>query len=162
MNSPPGPTYVTSLEEVSWGAVLVAITLALHGIGMLATLIACARFRHRFDERASFLMGLCTLILASWMIIIVHLVEVVVWASFFLWKGAMPNASLSFYFSLMDYTTVGSNFNLPLRWRLLEGMIAIAGLMTFAWSTGVLFTLAQGFQDRQLRRLQERHLNKKP
>jgi hypothetical protein len=29
-------------------------------------------------------------------------------------------------------------------------MIPIDGLMTFAWSTGVLFTLAQEFQSRQL------------
>ena len=40
--------------------------------------------------------------------------------------------------------------NLPLGWRLLEGMLPMAGLMTFAWSTGVLFTLAQDFQSTQL------------
>jgi hypothetical protein len=31
-------------------------------------------------------------------------------------------------------------------------MIAISGLMTFAWSTGVLFALAQEFQTRELHR----------
>jgi hypothetical protein len=35
-------------------------------------------------------------------------------------------------------------------------MIAVAGLMTFAWSTGVLLTLAQTFQDQQLELLKER------
>ena len=50
----------------------------------------------------------------------------------------------------MDYTTLGSSYNLKLRWRLPEGMIAIAGLLTFAWSTGVMLTLAQEFQDKQL------------
>ena len=39
---------------------------------------------------------------------------------------------------------------LPANWRLLEGMIAISGLMTFAWSTGVLFALAQEYQARVL------------
>jgi hypothetical protein len=28
-------------------------------------------------------------------------------------------------------------------------MIATAGMLAFAWSTGVLFTLAKAFQDRQ-------------
>ena len=84
------------------------------------------------------------------MIVLVHLVELLVWAAFFLWQDAMPNASSSYYFALMHYTTVGSSFNLPLRWRLLDGMLPIAGLMTFAWSTGVLFTLAQEFQIAQL------------
>jgi hypothetical protein len=100
------------------------------------------------------------------MIIIIHLLEVLVWAGFFLWKGAMPNASLAYYFSLNEYTTVGSNFNLPLRWRLLEGMIATAGLLTFAWSTGVLLTLAQDFQERELQllklRRQKRNSDSRP
>jgi hypothetical protein len=43
----------------------------------------------------------------------------------------------------MQYVTVGSNLRLPEHWRLLEGMIAFAGLITFAWSTGVLFAMAQ-------------------
>jgi hypothetical protein len=50
-----------------------------------------------------------------------------------------------------QYTTVGSSLNLPKDWRLLEFMIASAGLLGFAWSTGVLMTLAQEFQDQQLR-----------
>jgi hypothetical protein len=29
-------------------------------------------------------------------------------------------------------------------------MLAMVGLMTFAWSTGVLLTLADGFQKRQI------------
>ena len=35
-------------------------------------------------------------------------------------------------------------------------MIAIAGLMTFAWSTGVLLTVPQEFQDREMRALRKR------
>ena len=134
-----------------WGITLVAVTMAIHGCGMLATLFA--RPRHQAcDGRPSvaFLRGGAVLILASWMIVLVHLVELLVWAGFFVWQDAMPNASTSYYFALMQYTTVGSSFNLPLRWRLLDGMLPIAGLMTFAWSTGVLFTLAQEFQSAQL------------
>jgi hypothetical protein len=64
----------------------------------------------------------------------------------------MPNASMAYYLALLDYTTLGCEYDLPVKWRLLEGMIAISGLMTFAWSTGVLFALAQEFQGRELRR----------
>jgi hypothetical protein len=62
----------------------------------------------------------------------------------------MPSSSVAYYFTVMEYTTVGSQYNLPLRWRLLEGMVAMAGLLCFAWSTGVLFTLAQEFQQKQM------------
>ena len=157
--SPEDLQYVTSFEEIIWGGMLTAITLATHGLGMLWTVRISDKLKRWSAGRQSFAVGMGIIVLASWMIIVVHLIEVVVWAGFFLWKGAMPSSSLSFYFALMDYTTLGSNFDLPLRWRLLEGMIAIAGLMTFAWSTGVLLTLAQEFQDQQLRlaRHREKH-----
>lgn len=142
--------YVTSLEEILWGISLLAITMAIHGCGMLATLFTSHVLEQRTKGSHSFVRGSGILIVASWMIVLVHLIEVLVWAAFFLWQDAMPNASTSYYFALMQYTTVGSSFNLPPRWRLLDGMLPIAGLMTFAWSTGVLFTLAQEFQRKQL------------
>jgi hypothetical protein len=101
------------------------------------------------------------LIVASWIIVLVHLAELLVWAAFLLWTGAMPSASTAYYFALMQYTTVGSSLNLPPEWRLLEGMLPIAGLMTFAWSTGVLFTLAQEFQSTQLSLIHNRRAARK-
>jgi len=150
------PLYVTSLEEVFWGGTLVAITMAMHGFGMLTVLRANNALKHWFETKKNLMSGLVPVILASWMIMLVHLTEVIVWAAFFLWKGAFPNHSVAYYFSLNEYTTVGSNYSLPQNWRLLEGMIATAGLLTFAWSTGVLLTLAQDFQDQQMRLLKER------
>ena len=142
--------YVTSLEEVLWGTALVASTMALHGCGMLATLAASHAMGHGSAQRLSFQRGGAILILASWMIVLIHLAELLVWAVFFLWQGAMPDPSTAYYFALTQYTTVGSSWSLPPRLRLFEGMLPIAGLMAFAWSTGVLFSLAQEFQATQL------------
>ncbi|HTN48214.1 MAG TPA: hypothetical protein VMK32_02165 [Burkholderiaceae bacterium] len=143
-------SYVTSLEEILWGITLVAITMAIHGCGMLATLFASHALKQGGERPISFFRGGAVLIVASWMIVLIHLTELLVWAAFFLWQRAMPSPSAAYYFALMQYTTVGSSFSLPLRFRLLDGMLPIAGLMTFAWSTGVLFTLAQEFQSTQL------------
>jgi multisubunit Na+/H+ antiporter MnhG subunit len=157
MNPPlPEPLYVTSFEEIIWGGTLIAITMAMHGFGMLAVLRVDFALKNWMATKKSLIAGLFPVILASWMIMLVHLTEVIVWAAFFLWKGAFPNHSIAYYFSLNEYTTVGSNFNLPLRWRLLEGMIATAGLLTFAWSTGILLTLAQEFQDQRMQVLKQR------
>jgi hypothetical protein len=87
----------------------------------------------------------------------------VIWAAFFyFWTGGMPNASTAYYYALLQYTTLGSSLNLPLHWRLLEGLIAIAGVLTFAWSIGVLLTLAQSFQEQQLLALQHRRERHRP
>ena len=156
MNAPiTQPTYVTSLEEMLWGIILVAITLIMHAYGMLLTINCSDDFKAKFGQR-SFVAGLSNLILASWLIMFVHVLEVLMWSAFFQWKHCFQNFSTATYFSFLEYTTVGSAFNLPLKWRLLEGMVATAGLLGFAWSTGVLYSLAQEFQEQQVLRRKER------
>ncbi|MEI6782810.1 MAG: hypothetical protein WCQ21_18025 [Verrucomicrobiota bacterium] len=169
MNTPVLPNYAISLEEIFWGGILVAVTMAMHGFGMLSVLSANGALKQRFERTPSFIAGLSVLVFTSWMILAVHLIEVFAWAGFFLWSnavntttGASANASLCYYFALMDYTCLGCNYNLHQRWRLLEGMIAMVGLLTFAWSTGVLMTLAQDFQDQQLLLLKQKRDKRNP
>jgi uncharacterized membrane protein len=145
------PPYVIKLGELVWGLGLLAITTAIHGIGMLWTLRVSGAFAHRFRNAQTFAPALGRVVLATWMITSVHLVEVFVWAWFFIWKDAVANRANAYYVALMNYTTLGCEYDLVPDWRLLEGMTGIAGLMTFAWSTGVLMTLAQNFQDSALK-----------
>jgi len=163
-DSIPTPTYVTSLEEILWGICLVAVTLVIHAFGMVMTLRVNGALQPKVAQVRSFIPDVGLLILSSWMIILVHLFEVLVWALFIYWKQAIPNlnTSVAYYFSLNEYTTVGSNYTLVFKWRLLEGMLATAGLLAFAWSTGILLTLAQGFQDRQMQFLRDRHNRRHP
>lgn len=144
------PAYVIRLGELLWGLMLLAVTTGIHGIGMLWTLRVTGAYARRFRNAESFAPSLGRVVLATWMITSVHLVEVFLWAVFLVWKDAVPRGN-AYYVALMNYTTLGSEFDLAPRWRLLEGMTGIAGLMTFAWSTGVLMTLAQNFQDRALK-----------
>ena len=145
--------HVTSLEEVAWGLALVAMTMIIHAVAMPGTIAVCEIVRRRYADSTRFVSGVRVLLVASFLIVIAHLVEVAGWAAFFDLRGAFPTASSSYYYALLQYTTVGSDLSLPDRWRLLGGMIAIAGALSFAWSTAVLLTLAQRFQDEQLRRL---------
>jgi preprotein translocase subunit SecY len=92
--------------------------------------------------------GLIPIMFASCLILLIHMIEVVIWAIFFYWKGAFPNVSIAYYFALNEYTTVGSKFNLPIQLRLLEGIISCAGLLAFALSTGILFRLATSFLEK--------------
>ena len=156
MKPPVDPElYVTSFREFMWGAGLVALTMGFHALGMLAVLRFDNRFKARFERKPSFFAGLSNLILAGWLLVSVHLIEVMMWAAFFEWKGCFPNFSVANYFSLNEYTTLGSELHLPHDWRMLEGMIATAGMLAFAWSTGVLLTMARGFQEQQLKRFED-------
>jgi len=139
--------YAVSLDEVLWGGLLLAITMVIHGAGMVLTLRANHALRQRFDRYRSFLLGLGVLIVAAWMIILCDLVEIFAWAGFYVLSGAMQNPSSAYYYALVNYCTLNSGY-LPQHWRLLEGMLGMAGLLTFAWSTGIMVTLAQRFQER--------------
>lgn len=144
-------TYSTRGEELAWGLVLLAFTLVIHGFGMALTLHFTNGVKQRFGRAEHVMSGIATLILGSWMIVAVHIAEIAMWAGFFQWQECFANWSTAIYFTGLEYTTVGSSLNLPRHWRLLEIMVASAGLMGFAWSTGVLMTLAQDFQNEQLR-----------
>src|SRR5882757_1013103 len=129
------PVYVISFEEVFWGALLVAITMAIHVFGMLMVLRINFYLKSKLDKKTGLIAGVVPIMFASCIILLIHLIEVLVWAAFFYWKGAFANVSIAYYFALNEYTTVGSKFNLPLQLRLLEGIISSAGLLAFALST---------------------------
>jgi hypothetical protein len=144
-------TYVISLEEGMWGSLLVAITMVIHGTGMFWILRITDALKEMFAPLESFLGGLAIVILSSLLIIFTNVFEVIVWASFFVLQDAQPNHSVAMYNALLNYTTLQADY-LPKRWHLLEALLGMAGLLTVAWSTGILYMLAQDFQDTQLRK----------
>jgi len=138
--------YVMRLDEVMWGCLLLAVTIIIHGVGLFYTtrmggalLFRIKKLRHG--------IGLAVVLMMVWIIVVLHLIEVGVWAGFFTWKDAQPNAFSAFYNALVNYTTLGAGY-LPLRWRLLEGMLGMAGLLSFAFSTSVLVAVAQQIMQR--------------
>jgi hypothetical protein len=133
--------YVIRLDEVLWGCLLLAITLVIHGAGMLRIVRVGTRL---LVPAKSALPGFrsAVLIFIVLAIVVLHLVEVEIWAAFFTWKDAQPNPSSAFYNALVNYTALGAGY-LPIRWRLLEGMLGMAGLLCFAFSTSALLAFAQ-------------------
>ena len=142
--------YVIKLDEVMWGGLLVAITMAIHGTGMFTILRITDSLKERHAPMESFVGGLGLVIFASLLIIMTNIIEVMVWTVFFFVQGAQTNHSVAFYNALLNYTTLQAGY-LPQRWHLLEPLLGMAGLLTVAWSTGILYMLAQDFQNNQLR-----------
>jgi hypothetical protein len=147
--------YAVGVDEIVWGGILLAVTLVIHGGGMFQTLRLNAALLDRTRGSRPRYVSMGIVILAAWMIVLCSLLEVMLWALFFYWKGAQPNVSSAFYHGLLNYTTIQGSY-LPIRWRLLEGMLAIGGLLTFAWSTSILFSVAQGLTTEALRERRKR------
>ena len=142
--------FVIKLDEIMWGGLLVAVTMAIHGTGMFSILRLVDAIKERYAPLESFAGGLGLVILASLLIVITNIIEVMVWTVFFFLQGAQTNHHRAFYNAMLNYTTLQAGY-LPQRWHLLEPLLGMAGLLTVAWSTGILYMLAQDFQDTQMR-----------
>ena len=133
--------YVIRLDEVVWGALLLGITLCIHGVGLFQITRGMSVLLGRTEHIRSALKSMGIMILVAWLIVAINLVEITIWAGFFVWKDAQPNAFTAFYNAILNYTTLQAGY-LPVRWRLLEGLLGMAGLMTAWWSTSIWFSFA--------------------
>jgi hypothetical protein len=80
-------------------------------------------------------------LVAAWMVLL-HLLEISVWAGFYVWRGAIDDMQTALYFSAVTYTTTGyGDIVLPQPWRLTGGVEALTGILMCGWSTGFFFAI---------------------
>jgi len=118
---------------------LLALTVTIHAAGLsvvLPRVFSSARIATRFWP----VTGL--LIRVAWWLILLHLVEIAVWALFYWWQKCLPDVESSFYFSGVTYTTVGyGDLVLPKEWRMLGPVEALTGILMCGLSTGLFFAV---------------------
>ncbi|TFH27678.1 MAG: two pore domain potassium channel family protein [Myxococcales bacterium] len=128
------------LSVVLTAGVLVAITVAVHAAGFGLML----RFfmNPHVPPPAQPLAITWLLIRVTWTLILIHLVEIAVWASFYLFTESHPDAEAAFYFSGVTYTALGfGDLLLEEPWRLLAPIEALTGTIMCALSAGLFFAL---------------------
>ena len=82
------------------------------------------------------------LIRVTWTLLLIHLVEIAVWALFYLWAGCLPDAESAFYFSGVTYATVGyGDVVLQKPWRMLGPVEGLTGILMCGLSTGLFFAV---------------------
>jgi hypothetical protein len=124
---------------IAWS--LVALCVIVHAMGMTASLRWLRHSTARVDTRFWFSTWL--LVRISGWIILLHLVEIAIWALFYTLKHGMPDLQSALYFSAVTYTTTGyGDLLLPNEWRLVGGVEALTGILMCGWSTGFFFIVA--------------------
>lgn len=118
---------------------LVAFCVAVHAVGVTLAVRWLARLAAlpmRFWAEIRMFV-----LLAAW-IIVLHLAEIVAWALFYAWRGAMAGVQAAVYFSAVTYTTTGyGDLVLPEAWRLVGAIEALTGILMCGWSTGFFFAV---------------------
>ena len=121
-------------------AVLVAITVAVHAAGFALMLGSLVKSCTRPPTQAWPVAWL--LIRVTWLIILVHVVEITVWALFYLWGGCLPDAESAFYFSGVTYATIGyGDLVLAKPWRMLAPVEGLTGILMCGLSAGLFFAV---------------------
>jgi hypothetical protein len=129
--------------------VLVSACVAIHGLGMIVGLRWLSRTRpahhHHFSLPAMFWM----LVRVVYGLLVLHLLQILVWAACYQLYGCFPDFATSFYYSATSYSTVGYGDVIPpANWRVLGAIEAVTGILMFGWSTGVLFSVVNHLQGR--------------
>ena len=82
------------------------------------------------------------LIQVTWGLILLHVVEICLWGTFYVCVGSLPDAQAAFYFSGITYTTVGyGDVVLPERWQLVGAIEGLTGILMCGLSTGLFFAV---------------------
>jgi Ion channel len=119
---------------------LVAITVMIHAGGLGMVLSHVLRSTEQPDARFWSITWL--LIRIAWLLIIIHVLEIAVWALFFWWKKCLPDMESSFYFSGVTYATIGyGDIVLPEEWRLFGPIEGLAGILMCGLSTAFFFVI---------------------
>jgi hypothetical protein len=130
------------IVEILIGTSFLLFTMMIHGVGMFVVM-------HRFERnwsnflnekrelRRQFYLGHLVILM-----LLTHLTEVLFIALVLWGVSAIPDFRTAFYFTGETYTTLGyGDVLLPTGWRQLALFIAMSGLFTFGWTTGVLVNI---------------------
>jgi hypothetical protein len=128
------------LAKLLVALLLMALCVAIHAVGLTA-----AVHRLRRDSMSvplSFKRSVGALIaIAAWAIVL-HLLQIAVWALFYAVEHGMPDLPTALYFSAVTYTTTGyGDLVLPPEWRLVGGVEALTGILMCGLSTGFFFAV---------------------
>jgi hypothetical protein len=99
-----------------------------------------------------FWKGVAVMMIVTLITAVMHVIEIVLWAIAYLLCGEMATFEKAFYFSAVNYTSLGyGDIVLSERWRLLGPLEAINGLLLFGLSTAVMFAVLSRLITNRLR-----------
>lgn len=127
------------LLQIGLGTALICVTVVVAAYAAWGLELFIARNAQLLvpnRKRPHFVLALVGVTLVAQAIVTIG---VWVWAVTFWWVGALPDFEHSLYFAMVCYTTLGlGDIVLPEQWRILSGMAAANGFLSFGLVTALL------------------------
>ena len=128
--------------SITAGFVLAMIISHTLGLGLISRLLKLedrTLHPHKLDLNMLFLISSM-----GFMIVMLHITEIVVYAFVYLAAGAMPTFEEALYHSATAYSTLGVvDGSFPKAWRLVGAFEGLIGFVLIGWSTAYMVSTMQ-------------------
>jgi hypothetical protein len=132
------------IAHLALGTLLIVINVAIQ-----AELFGA--FNRRLEQIILFLRrrlrrfaNTATLIAGVLFVLLVISIQIWIWAIAFLLAGAIEGLEPALYFTTVSFTTLGfGDITLDPNWRLLSGITAANGFLSFGWTTAYMVELVR-------------------
>ena len=134
------PTGTSLGVQLATALMLLIVMVLIHGAGLVAaTKLLRLEDRslraHRVDLQAFGLL----ISIALWLFAL-HLIEICIFALFYVAVGALDHIESALHFSISAYTTLGQpDLDFPHDWRILGAIEGLVGFLLIGWSTAIFF-----------------------
>ena len=116
---------------------LMALCVVIHATGLT---LGVRRLRRQAATAQQFWFWTWLFVRLAGKMVLLHLVEITVWALWYVWSGALPDLQTAVYFSAVTYTTTGyGDLVLPKEWQLVGAVEALTGILMCGWSSAFFF-----------------------
>ncbi len=130
------------VSQLVIGSALICLTVVIHAIFLDFLIRWVSRTKNRARlvfKRHWKLPLLVSTVLGTF---IAHIVEIWIWAIFYLYIQVLPDMEAALYFSTTSFTTVGyGDVFLEKDWRLVSAFQSANGFILFGWSTAFIFEI---------------------
>ena len=141
------------LERASWtwGLSLIALTIAIHALGVVMMALVLLKFRLRLglNNRSLGLGYVIPIVIGlvgavGLLLAVLHGIEATIWAAAYLWLGALGTPIDAMLYSVDSMSTRGaSGLTLQRHWQMMGALEAGNGMLLFGISTAYIFAVMQ-------------------
>lgn len=139
------------LEQITFGSALMLCSIGIAGVWIWLLEIGFVRWEV-WLIRAPHRPKLILVVLASSLAVLAMVtMSVWLWAAAFHLLGVFSDFEEAMYFTLVTFTTLGyGDVLMPLEWRILGGLAAANGLLTFGLMTALMIESLRHVRVRQI------------
>jgi hypothetical protein len=132
------------ITQLLFALALASVTVTIHAVGTVRIVLPLSRIWRRISETRETPAAIIPLVRLVSGLLLLHLIEMGLWAAAYAAVGVFSDFETSLYYSLKSYTTVGYGDVLPpATWRLVGPIEAAVGVLMLGLSTGVIVAAVQ-------------------